>query len=136
MYRVVVADKDETTGGFFRSLLNGDAATVTSVVSAGELFEYLYANGAPDVLFTEAHLPDADVDSLLAKLQRTCPHTLIVVIAEDSSKETSARIRTQHKPIFYFALKPLSTDEMRCVIDDALSVLDGSVEAAGLADSE
>ena len=136
MYRVVVADKDDTTARFVRSLFGDRVADVTCVGSGDELFEQLASSGAPDILVTEAHLPDADVDSLLVKLQRTCPQTLIVVVTEDSSKETSARIRMQSKPIFYFALKPLSVDEMRRVMDDALSVLDGSAETAGLPNSE
>ncbi len=135
MYKVVVADKDDSTARLFQKLLGDREVDVACVASGDELFEQLASGGAPDILVSEAHLPDADVDSLLAKLQRTCLETLIIVVAEDSSKETSARIRTKTKPIFYFALKPLSVVEMQRVVDDALSVVDSSSAAAGLPDS-
>ncbi len=128
MYRVVLADKDDTTADLFRTLLNDYPVNITCSGSAEQLFEHLALAGEPDILVTEAHLPDADVDSLLAKLQRTCPQTLIIVVTEDSSKETSARIRTQDKAIFYFALKPLCTDEMQRVVNDAFLVLDKSAD--------
>ena len=135
MYRVVVADKDDITARLFHKLLGSRAVDVACVGSGSELFEQLVSSGAPDILVIEAHLPDADVDSLLSKLQRTCPETLIIVVTEDSSKETSARVRIQAKPIFYFALKPLSTFEMQHVIEDAFSVVNGTSAAAGFPDS-
>lgn len=135
MYRVVVADKDDTTARLFRELLGDRKVDVTCVGSGGEVFEQLASSGAPDILVAEAHLPDADVDSLLVRLQRSCPETLIIVVTEDSSKETSARIRMRTKPIFYFALKPLSEIEMQHVVDDAFSVVDGISATARLLDS-
>jgi CheY-like chemotaxis protein len=135
MYRVVVADNDNTTAALFHELRGNIDVNIICVGSGNELFEQLASGTVPDILVTEAHLPDADVDSLLAGLQRSCPETLIIVVTEDSSKETSARVRMQTKPIFYFALKPLSTEEMQRVMDDALSVVDRSSAAVGLPDS-
>jgi CheY-like chemotaxis protein len=135
MYRVVVADKDDTTAKLFGKLLGDRNIDMVCVGSFGEVLEQLASSGAPDILVAEAHLPDADVDSMLVRLQGICPETLIIVVTEDSSKETSARIRMQAKPIFYFALKPLSEIEMRHVVDDAFSVVDGISATAGLVDS-
>ena len=135
MYRVVVADKDDTTAELFEKLLGDRKVDMVCVGSCGEVFEELGSNGAPDILVTEAHLPDADVDLLLTRLQGICPETLIIVVTEDSSKETSARIRMQAKPIFYFALKPLSEVEMQRVVDGAFLVVDGISPTAGLLDS-
>jgi DNA-binding NtrC family response regulator len=123
MYRTIIADSDKETLVFFKDLMNGEGSYLAGVSSSRELFDLVATSGAPDILVTEAHLPDVSVDGLMKGLELKCSGSLIVVVTSDASKETSARVRMQGTPIFYFGLKPLSRDEMRHVVQDAVSVI-------------
>lgn len=123
MYRAVVADDDKQSLDFFIQYMGKSGISFTGVTSVCELLEEIAVEGPPDVLITETRLPDRSAKDLFRTLWAECPNSLIVVITEDGSKETSERVRMQDIPIFYFALKPLSEEEIGHVLRDAISVL-------------
>ncbi|MCD6288789.1 MAG: response regulator [Candidatus Hydrogenedentes bacterium] len=131
MYRVIIADDDNQTAQFFGGLFDERLFKIKAVGSSWDLFAEIAASGPPHILITEIHLIDISVDELIRCLKRKCPASLIIIVTNDTSKETSARVRTQDVPIFYFGLKPLDTDEMKHVVSDAVLMLTNCKRAAG-----
>jgi NADH:ubiquinone oxidoreductase subunit E len=117
---ILIASGDEPFGEYlYHQLINLDWAICrASMVS--ELLRKV-RGGEVDILLLDSTLegiPSYDLISLIRKIDPRLP---IILFSEDSSLETSKRVR--HEKIFFLAMKPIDQAEVRTAVGDAIKML-------------
>jgi len=119
MNHVLVVDDDDASEAFFREALV-DAEIELLVAPSGAKAIAVTRKRVPEVIITEANLPDMSGWELASEIHRICPASPVIAITADDSWETARRMRTDGGPIFFFGVKPLTVREMRDVVQAAL----------------
>lgn len=115
MHRVLVVDPDPKWAQSVRQALEAEDCWVEPRSSGAEAIASV-ADGAVDIVITEARLADMPGWELVSKVRNLDPHIPVVVVTEDDSWETSRRVRVEGDPVFYFALKPMDLQVLRSVV--------------------
>jgi len=119
MYRVLIADGDETCRGLLMQALSVDEYQIAVVSSGKDALECISRKGT-DVLIMEVHLPDMEGWSLIPEVRRINGDIPVIAVTADDAWETSRRIRIENGPIFFYEVKPLNMREMQEVVRKAV----------------
>jgi NADH-quinone oxidoreductase subunit E len=118
---ILIATNDEPLGEYLYHQVNGFGWAVSRISQFSGLLRKL-SEGESDVLildFTLEGIPSLD---LLPLIRKAGPGAPVIALSEDSSLEMSRRVRLQG--IFFLAMKPIDSAEIRTAVEDAIKMLD------------
>jgi DNA-binding NtrC family response regulator len=116
-YRALVIDDDRATLELLEFQLRAegfDVTTATSGKSGLDLIEHQQF----DVILTDLHLPDISGIGLVRSSREIAPHTEIIMITGDRSKDNT--IEATKAGAFWYVEKPYDTDELLELINKAV----------------
>jgi CheY-like chemotaxis protein len=85
--RVLVVDADRLTRLLLKDFLEDDGYEVTEAANGVEGIEALYSH-FPDVVVSDAQLPEVDGASFLTRVASDAPHLPVVLISSDNAPRT------------------------------------------------
>lgn len=118
MYKILVADNDETTQVLLREILPSDSYKIEAAHNGKEVLKKV-SDGSVDILIIEVHIPGNEDYGITPQVQKLSRRTRIIAIAEGNSLEAQRILRSGENPVFFYALKPLAAQEIRLAVDSA-----------------
>jgi len=118
---ILIATNGEPFGEYLYHQLSDPGWTISRASVLSDLLRKV-REGDVDVLLLDSNniegIPCYDLIALLKKSNSRLP---IIALSEDSSLETSKRVR--HEGIFFLAMKPVDPEEIRTAVGDALKMI-------------
>ncbi len=102
----------------------------TVVARSGEEGVRLVEEANPDVAIADLRLPGIDGLEVLRRVRDISPTTVVILMTADSS--VSSAVDAMRRGAFDYLTKPLALEELRIVVDKALTHLRQSRELAYL----
>ncbi len=114
MLKVLIADRDPHSREFLLALCKGKGYEVEVAGNSGDALRKIQDEGI-DVIFLDCDLPGmniVDLVSVINELKRDLP---VIITAEQPNNTIEIQVRS--KKIFYFADKPLESNEIEKVMN-------------------
>lgn len=133
MAEILIVDDDENMCSAFRQFLETEGHTPIIASNAEDAVTNV-AKEHPDVVFMDIRMPGVDGLEALKQIRALDPDVYVVVMTAYSTSQTS--IEAVRLGAFDYLQKPLDLDDVRRVIDKALSAQALSRKASAIAGSE
>ena len=117
-HTVLVVDDEAEVVETLKRNLRGEPFTVVGTTSPAEAIALIEAGGI-DLLVADIDMPEMDGLSLVARIQRTHPHVIRILLTGDASLE-SAMTAINEGEVHRYLTKPWSTTELREILRSAL----------------
>jgi NADH-quinone oxidoreductase subunit E len=117
---VLIASGDEPLGEYLYHQLIDIGGTISRAASVSELLGKVRGREV-DVLLLDSRVEGIPSYDLIPLIKRINPRFPIIALSEDSSLETSKRVRLEG--IFFLAMKPIDPAEIRAAVGDAIKML-------------
>lgn len=115
---VLVVDDEHEVVETLKRNLRGEPFGVIGTTSPAEALALVEAGGV-DLVIADIDMPEMDGLSLVARLQRTHPHVIRILLTGDASLE-SAMTAINDGEVHRYLTKPWSTKELRDILRSAL----------------
>lgn len=117
---ILIATDDEPFGEYLYHQLSDPGWAISRASVLSDLLRKVRA-GDVDVLLLDSNIEEIPCYDLIALLKKNNSRLPIIAFSEDSSLETSKRVR--HEGIFFLAMKPVDPEEIRTAVGDAIKMI-------------
>ena len=117
---VLIASSDEPLAEYLYHQLNGFGWNVIRLTGVGEMIHQVKER-EDRILILDSNIEGIPAFDLLPLIKKTSPGIPVISLGEDSSLESSKRVRLQG--IFFLAMKPIDPEEIRAAAGDAIRML-------------
>jgi DNA-binding NtrC family response regulator len=116
---ILVIDDEDSIRDYLSMMLEREGYEVRASADGRKALK-LYAQEAFDVVITDIQLPGIDGIEVLKTLRERDPTIPVVIVTGHASQESA--IEALNLGAFYYLLKPVSNDELKQVVRNALEV--------------
>ena len=117
---ILIASSDEPLAEYLYHQLNGLGWNVSRLTGVSDLIHQVKER-EDRILILDCTLEGIPGFDLLPLIKKTNPGLPVISLGEDSSLESSKRVRLQG--IFFLAMKPIDPEEIRAAAGDAIRML-------------
>ena len=117
---ILIASSDEPLAEYLYHQLNGLGWNVSRLTGVSDLIHQV-KEPEDRILILDCTLEGIPGFDLLPLIKKTNPGLPVISLGEDSSLESSKRVRLQG--IFFLAMKPIDPEEIRAAAGDAIRML-------------
>ncbi len=117
--RILVVDDEDSIREYLSMMLEREGYEVSSSAD-GRKAVRLCAKGAFDVVVTDIQLPGLTGIELLSSLRESDPSVPVIIVTGHASQESA--IEALNLGAFYYLLKPVSNEELKQVVRNALEM--------------
>ncbi len=115
---ILVVDDDLSVRQFLTIMLERAGYQVKAARSGPEAFRLLDRH-ALDLVITDLKMPDVDGMDVLRRVKEVSPHTGVIMITAYGS--TDSAVEAMKQGAYDYIIKPFKIDELRLIVDKALS---------------
>ena len=115
--RILIIDDEDSIRDYLSMMLEREGYEVTACEN-GKKGLKLNSQGGFDVVITDIQLPGMDGLEILGALRDTDPKIPVIIITGHASQESA--IDALNKGAYYYLLKPVSNEELKSVVRNAL----------------
>jgi len=110
--KILIADTDRVAAEALSDIVSDQGLTPVAAHNANQAI-LMMSNAEVSVAIVDAELRLPDGEALVGYMKTHWPELLLIATSRDGSWQTSQRVRVDHGPVFFYALKPLDLSEVR-----------------------